>query len=360
MTDGSITAVFNQLENDLPQKLSFELTRFAQDDAFLHLAALQDRRRAALRAYFAQRGLTRVILGGYIDAFDAQLPGCTVEYLEKRFFADPDQAVRARKRDFLEGAVVIMNNIAVGRDRAEFVDFHARCDRTIFVMWDMDNHHWHKLSPFLAAHGDVYAPGNHENLYTLTRYNWATVGPVYCATIQWSRRFLTDNLDRMITADRSNAPLGRHAWYADFPHRNRVVSTLSRHYPSIGFTEGNFHGRTPQERLEEWCSHKLHWIAPVLNDVPIRIFDALITGGIPIVPASMRFLPPIRDIDRAHILFSTPDDLLDPRPLVERGNAMFDAGGADGIVTRHRYALENHHGDQRIAQLMDIVRELFA
>lgn len=360
MTDGSITAVFNQLENDLPRKLSFELTRFGQGDAFLHLAALQDRRRAALRAYFAQRGLTRVILGGYIDNFDAQLPGCTVEYVEKRFFADPDPAVRARKRAFLEGAVVIMNNNVVGRDRAEFVDFHARCDRTIFVAWDMDNHHWHKLSPFLAAHSDVYAPAHHENLYTLTRYNWATVGPVYCSTIQWSRRFLADNLDRMITAHRSNAPLGRHVRYADFPYRNHVVGTLSRYYPSIGFTEGSFHGRTPQERLEEWCSHKLHWIAPVLNDVPIRVFDALITGGIPIVPASMRFLPPIRDIDRAHILFSTPDDLLDPRPLVERGNAMFDAGGAGGIVTRHRYAMENHHGDQRIAQLMDIVRELFA
>jgi hypothetical protein len=112
--------------------------------------------------------------------------------------------------------------------------------------------------------------------------------------------------------------------------------------------------------LQEWYSHKLHWIAPVLNDVAIRIFDALSTGGIPIVPASMQFLAPLRDIDRGHVLFSTPDDIMNPKALIERGTAMFDQSGADGIAARHRYALDHHHGDQRMADVMRAVRELFA
>jgi hypothetical protein len=118
--------------------------------------------------------------------------------------------------------------------------------------------------------------------------------------------------------------------------------------------------RTPDERLEEWYSHKVHWIAPVLNDVAIRIFDALSSGGIPVVPASMQFLPPIRGINRDHIVFSTPDDIMNPKPLIERAVAMFDAGGADGIVARHRYALDHHHGDQRMADILRAVKEHFA
>lgn len=81
-----------------------------------------------------------------------------------------------------------------------------------------------------------------------------------------------------------------------FWHLNRVISTLSRAFSSIGFSIESFHGRSKEDRLQEWCSHKRHWIMPVLNDVPIRIFDALLTGGSPTVPESMRSLPSVNKI----------------------------------------------------------------
>lgn len=361
MGQPSIYTVFQAIENrTLPVQQSQELVKFAQHDTFFHLAALKHSRANALKAWFADKVLNRVILGANINGFGCQIPGCMVEYLEKGFFVEPDDAIRAEKRAHLEGAIVVVNNNDVGQAKAEFADFYTQCDKTIFVAWDWDNHHWLDLSTFLAAHSDVYAPAHHENLYLLTRYNWATVGPVYCGTVQWSRVFLAGSIAKIVTTKRSNAPLGMHIPYAPFTYRNRVVSTLSQHYPTIGFSDRNFHVRTTDERLEEWYSHKVHWIAPVLNDVAIRIFDALSTGGIPVVPASMQFLPPIASINRYHIVFSTPDDIMNPKPLIERAVAMFDAGGVDGIVARHRYALDHHHGDQRMADVMAFVRERFA
>ena len=358
----SITSVFHTIEDkDLPVRQSAESIRFTQAEKFFHLAAVKGSRAARLRQHFSKVGLSKVFLSANINGFGCQLPGCTVQYLEKGFFQEGDEAARARKRAQLEGAVVIVNNNDVGLNNgtASYADFYTQCDKTIFVAWDWDNHHWLDLSLFLAAHSDIYAPAHHENLYLLSRYNGAIAGPVYCSTVQWTREFLAASLPQLITTPRSSDPLGKHIPYGPFSFRNRVVSTLSQHYPSIGFSDRTFHVRSPEERLQEWAAHKVHWIVPVLNDVAIRIFDALITGGIAIVPESMRHLPPIRQIGREHILFCGPDDIMNPKPIVARANALFDQGGVDMIAQRHRYALDHHHGDQRMREIMGFVAENF-
>ena len=113
-----------------------------------------------------------------------------------------------------------------------------------------------------------------------------------------------------------------------------------------------------EDRLVEWYSHKTHWIAPVLNDVPIRIFDALATGGIPIVPNSLRFLPPVSSIPREFIAFYSATDIVHPHACVAWANGLFDRGGRDGVVDRHRLALRNYHGDTSIRQMLGYAAEV--
>jgi hypothetical protein len=254
---------------------------------------------------------------------------------------------------------VIVNNNDIGRDLAAYAHFYETCPRTIFVAWDWDNHHWLDLSSFFAAHSDLYVPVHHENLYLLSRYNWLSAGPVYATTVQWSRKLLTENLPLILSNPRSNDPLGKHIPYAAFPFRNQVVSTLNQTYPSIGFSDHTFHARTPMERLVEWVSHKVHWIAPVLNDVGIRVSDALCTGGIPILPESMRFLPFIRDIPTNAILFCSPHDILNPRPLINKAVALFDSGGPDQLVARHRFGIDSLHGDRSMQDIHNFVTSAF-
>lgn len=356
-----ITQLFSNIpENNLPARHSGEYIKFAQSDLFFHLAAAKQARVSGLNKVFSNSGIRKVYLSANLGNFGCVAKNFNVEVLEKNFFLETDAVRRAGKLTQLEGCVVIVNNNDAGtlEARAAYAAFYSECTTTCFIAWDWDNHHWLDLSTFLAAHSDIYAPAHHENLYLLSRFNWLTAGPVYCSSVQWSREFLTDNLDKILLTERSSAPLGMHIPYGQFSFRMQVISTLNQFYPSIGFSSRSFHERTPLDKLQEWCAHKTHWIAPVLNDVPIRLFDALITGGIPLVPDSMRFLPPVNAIPREWIAFYSAADIVNPQSLVERANRLFDEGGKDGMVARHRYALEHHHGDASVRQMLDYADEI--
>jgi len=356
----SITQLFAGLpDRGLPARHVTEYMKFAQHESFFHLAAAKEARIAQLKANFAKNGLPKVYLSANLSGFECDIEGVDIAILDKKFFEELGPSDRQAKKAMLDGCVVIINNndVASTEARTAYAEFFAECASTFFITWDWDNHHWLELSTFLAAHSDIYAPAHHENLYLLSRYNWLTAGPVYCSSVQWPRRFLLDHLPEMLAAKRADTPLGMHIPYAPFSFRMQVITTLNQHYPTIGFSSRAFHGRTLEDRLKEWYSHKTHWIAPVLNDVPIRIFDALITGGIPIVPASLRFLPPVKDIPREYIAFYSPADIVNPKALVKRALDLFDKGGNAGMTARHRFAVEKHHGDTSVHQMLNFAAE---
>jgi hypothetical protein len=358
----SISELFLGLpDRGWPARHATDLMAHGQGETLFHLAAAKQVRSRLLAAHFAGRRVERVLISANLASFEHERPGGTVEFLDKGFFAEPDAQARERKIEHLHDAIVIVNNndIGGGDGAVAFAEFTARCRHTVFVAWDWDNHHWLDQSTMLAALCDVYAPAHHENLYLLSRYNAILAGPVYCGSVQWSRRYLTAQLPHILAADRSDAPLGMHIAYGPFAFRNRVVGTLAQHFPSVGFSDRRFHARTADERLAEWTAHKAHWIVPVLNDVPIRIFDALITGGIPIIPESLRHLPPASGLDARDAVFYGPLDIVEPAAVVARANALFDAGGVDRQVARHRLALDHHHGDARIEQMLEVVRRQY-
>jgi hypothetical protein len=281
--------------------------------------------------------------------------GFDIRILPFDFFSHEFSALE-HKVKLLDNAIVIVNNNCMSSGYAE--TFHA-CPNTLFTGWDYDNHHWFKRSLVLAACSDLYVPAHHENLYLLSRFNWLTAGPVYAGIQQWPLSLLSESLPRILQSERSAAPLGQHIRYPQFPLRNQVVTSVGASFSTVGFSTPQYHAMPPDERLNEWIAHKTHWITPVLNDVPIRLFDALVTGGIPIVPESQRFLPCVRDIPRDFICFYGISDVLDPKAVVERANFMFDAGGQHGIAARYQYALENHHISVRINSILDLVANAF-
>jgi hypothetical protein len=349
-------------DRDLPARQAGEYISFSQHELFFHLAIAKNAKLMQLRKHYKRQMPCKVMLGPRFAGFECCVDGYEISVLERDFFRLTGGEQDEEKKRRLSDSIVIVNNndIASQDARVAYSKFTQECITTCFVAWDWDNHHWLELSTFLAAYSDFYAPSHHENLYLLSRYNWLLIGPVYCATEQWPKKFLTDNLDRMLQAERSSLPLGMHIPHPRFDFRMQVVNTLNKFYPSIGFSNPDFHHRSREDRFNEWCAYKTHWIAPVLNDVPIRLFDALITGGIPIVPESMRYLPPIAQIPRQFIAFYSAADIVNPEPLVAYANELFDLSGKSGIVERHRYALENHHSDISIAHILKVVHEQFS
>lgn len=353
---------FSFEDTKLPGEQVADYIDYTQDDFYFRHAGLKFNRIEKLKKHFSRTPLKRIFISSTFANIDFKLDGWDVICLEKNFFHFANKEAFEQKRDYLKNSLVITNNndMIIDNNTWHYSEFYINCEFTIFAAWDFDNHHGMRFSTFLAAHSDIYIPAHHENLYILSRYNWLIAGPVYAGIIQWSRKFIADHLPEILQSERSDAPLGMHVYYPAFPFRTKIVSTLHHHYSTIGFTDLTFHDRSTEDRLHEWYSHKSHWVAPVLNDVSIRIFDALATGGIPIIPESLRFLPPINDIGSDHIVFYNPHDIIKPQEVVAKANELFDKGGRDKMIERHVFALNNHHGSIKILRILKYVNEAFS
>jgi hypothetical protein len=352
-----ITQLYNSILNpDTPICQIVELKKFAQEGTFGTLAVEKNKRIIKVCDNLKDRIINRIYTSYNLTTLSA--PGYSIEPLDRYFFREYSE----EKASKLFGSLVIVgnNSLSDSEDREGYIQFFKECTSTLFISWDWDNHQWLDLSTFLATHSDIYAVSHPENLYLLSRYNWLIAGPVNCATIQWTSSFLTENLSEIIKVKRSNSPLGQHNSYDTFWFREYVISSVGRYYPDVRMNESpiSYQTNSAEDRLSKWISHKSHWLMPVLNDIPIRIFDSLITGGIAIVPESLRFLPPIRDIPRDYIVFFTPKDIESPQRITEKANSLFDKGGVEGIITRHRYALLNHHADVRLQQILSFIYEV--
>lgn len=257
-----------------------------------------------------------------------------------------------------ENSIVILsnNNVMVNNNLDKFITLYLKSPSSIFAIWDFDNHHWFALSGMLAAVSDLYVPTHADNLEPLSRYNNIMAGPVTSGVIQWPKEFLEENLDIITKTERSNDPLGTHIEYPQFPLRMKNLKTLHRTLPSVKLVDGSYHSRSMIDRFTEWCSHKSHWIVPVLNDAPIRIFDALITGGIPIVPRSLKYH---RDVINLwdHVVFYDYEDIQAPWEITNKANQMFDSAGEQGVLDRHRLICYNHHVDNRVETILKAIED---
>jgi hypothetical protein len=330
-----------------------------QGSAFFHLAHAKQSRMNHLRLAMGCQKIRTVWVTNNIRLLsDAALAG-EVRALEEDFFAAEDpMSVKKKSADLSRSVVVVNNNDAHeagGTDRlARWV---ARCPDTVFLAWDWDNHHWLSLSYPLAALVDVYCPVHYENLYPLSRFN-ASMAVVPPGTVQWTVAFLRARQELMLNAVRADGPLGKHIYYGAFGYRNQVIATLGSRYPDVCFTTHQFHDLTPDEKFLEWVGFKLHMIVPVLNDVPIRLFDAWVTGGIPLVPESLRFSTVFADVDARDVVYYSAADVLEPQAMIKTALDLFDTAGREGMLRRHNYGLLRHHGEQRLRRMLEVARDL--
>jgi hypothetical protein len=259
-----------------------------------------------------------------------------------------------------ENSIIILgnNNVLVNNSLDKFISLYLNSPTSIFVIWDFDNHHWFSLSNILAACSDLFVPAHSDNLEVLSRYNNVMAGPIPCGIIQWSKDFLKENIDIVKNTERSDTPLGTHIEYPQFPLRQKNLKTLNLKLPNVKLVDGSYHSRDITDRFVEWCSHKSHWIVPVLNDAPIRIYDSLVTGGIPIVPRSIKYHKYIENL-WDHVLFYDYWDIQNPEEITKRANDLFDSRGSKGVLDRHQLSCYNHHVDNRVETILEAVKNEF-
>jgi hypothetical protein len=290
--------------------------------------------------------ITKVYLGEHLK--NARPINSAREYisLEKDFLKNP-------LKNIPSGSLFFLTNNDIGESLPKYIDLYNNNPDVLFVIWDWDSQHWVYMSSMLALHCDFYIPATSENAFLLSHFNPFVIGPVFVGAHQWTRRFLMDNIE-LFFEDRLNVPLGPHAFYGNFARRNRAISTVSKVYPSVNFGNHDYKVKSELDNLKEWAQHKTHWVAPVLGGVPIRVFNALITGGIPILPAFYKNLPEISILGNSPLYYDV-SDLIEPEMINQAAVAKFDLGGESGLIQRISNAIENHHVDGHCERIFNAI-----
>jgi len=269
----------------------------------------------------------------------------------------------ALAEDFLEqesvrfpaGSIIFLTNNDIGKNLPRYLELYASSTDSLCIVWDWDSQHWLQMSGILAVSTDYYVSASSENTFVLSHFSPAIIGPVFVGAHQWSKKFILENMATLLGA-RANTPLGPHGFYEKYAKRNRAIAAVGQHFDSVGFVGNDYKGRTDVENLSQWAGHKTHWIAPVLGGVPIRVYNALITGGIPIVPSFYRNLPEIHAMGDIPVFYET-SDLIDPVSINAVAVAKFDHQGESGLLTRIANAIEHHHVDLHCERILRAIEQ---
>lgn len=257
---------------------------------------------------------------------------------------------------FEPDTIYILNSNDVAQIGQKYMGMFLQQPRAHICIWDFDNHHAINESQKLALLSDFYVPCHPHNNEIYAGLTKAMGTPVSAAVIQWSRAFLSEHRDRLLAAARDPQPLGRHILYQQFPERNAMLRTLNAYFKHVGPATRVYHERTELDRLDEWAAHMSHWIVPTRGDLPIRVFDALITGGVPILPASLKDLPALADLQE-HLFYFEPNDVEAPLAIAAAANAHFGKQGEAGIIARHELAMAKGHMDSRVQDILAQIHE---
>ena len=89
----------------------------------------------------------------------------------------------------------------------------------------------------------------------------------------------------------------------------------------------------------------------MFNDLPLRFFDSLVTGGIPLIPMTLKPYVDFLKIPPEYYLCYGPKDIIDVENFITVGLKVFKKLGKEGQIARFNFALQHFHADAIIAKL---------
>jgi GT2 family glycosyltransferase len=237
---------------------------------------------------------------------------------------------------------------------------------TPIIGWFWDNHH-HVFENYRTASDlDICAPGHAFACNYLRAAMYVTHHAVPLCVSQWSADESRQFFERFQRQERSNALYGGFVRYAMAAKRNRLIEQLIDAGKSgVYFLEEHalerYFGMSLDKRFEAWMSHKASLCLPLAGDVSQRLFDALLTGQIPIVPRDVydldRVIPPTVQAELPIVRLNDYSTASVVRAH-EEARSLFDELGHPGVVRRHEFALRRHMFVNRIGALISAAQAL--
>jgi hypothetical protein len=299
-----------------------------------------------------------------LDFVSSEINGRQIETIPyEQFSSFVDDLSTAELR--LKHSITVLTNNTINRIGLEkFAKIYSATPKTIYVLQDIDSHHWHELSLQIAALVDVYAPGHSGAFIVEGRINPHLVTGIPIGTTQWSYDFLSEHIPKLAVKQRLDEPFGMHSFYPRFKFRNQAVVTLAKHSSFTGLQNSadttGFLGRSAEQRWDDWTRHKLHWIIPVAHDLPNRFFDALVTGGIPLAPKSLRSEIMQVGISDSEVCYYDGLDILEPSSFIKKALKKYDdLGGNEQSIERAINTFNKFHVNNIVDRLITSAVNLY-
>jgi hypothetical protein len=307
----------------------------------------------------SKRPLNAVFLSAQKRHFCTQEPK-SVDVSDIEFTVLPDIAEVLQQRSHYDVCVLSCHN-----EGEEKILFNLRRNNLagLYFVWMWDNHHHHVTNLRTAMLADVVFSSHwHDHQYL--NFPITLCGPhIPLHSRQWSARLISQIYPDGLPISRADGIFGGFGHYRGLSKRNAFIEQLMTQCPGHALSLVNvesYYQVPVKDRLAAWMNHKVHLIVPVARDLSSRLFEALMTGQIPLVPDD------VPDLDRV-----VPTDLQQSLPILRwrhdstesvqaawrHGVERFDSEGAVGVARRHAFAREHHSLTARFQSFAAFVRK---
>ena len=264
-------------------------------------------------------------------------------------------------------AIVNANYVATPELQKQWKQLLKPVKGPLGVIWNYDNHHSFTGNIVKGSIFDVFVPAHTNYTDYLMTAKCLLVSPTPCGLAQWTPDFVREGFEKFGNQERSNKLDGGFTLHNyRGAYREKFIEELSQALPNsdvrgVRFGEKGYWRNDPMENVKTWMSYKSSVSISINNDIPIRVFDALAVGQIPLVPSwlsgfdsiipqsEQKRLPVVRyyensaaEVARAH------------RQAIE----LFDKDGYEGALRRHNYCLEHHTLNQRYEDILGKIDQI--
>jgi hypothetical protein len=237
-------------------------------------------------------------------------------------------------------------------------------NKSLIAVWMWDNHISIEKNIRTSLAADLIFPSHLYNIDYLLNSVSAIVAYIPACSAQWTvqeARGIYNKYEASIV--RKEKVLLNYVDYEP-TWRSSLLKHLNLSAPEADVIimprddRSRYFEKTSEDRFIEWMSYKATLILPVDRDLSTRVFDALLSGQIVIVPsiiADLDFAIP-KEIQAKYGIIHVPNLEIDTlRKAFVQAIKMFNESGKEGARQRHEYALSNHMLVNRIEQMMNVI-----
>lgn len=267
-------------------------------------------------------------------------------------------------KDSLDGFdLFITNNNFLYKDYGRITEV-LKSSSCLSVCWHWDNHHMFEMNGMLVNSFDYIFPA-HSNGSIALHDGTAILGQVVpCCVFQWSVDEAAEYFQKVSEGVRSDNLYGRFNSYPgrvglrDIFLRDVKKSIINNSVDVITYYENGWLNQSKLDRFEALAKYKIVLCNPIYNDVPARLYDALLVGAIPIIPYG---LP---DLDIAFnyqnqtslpVIKYLPDSIVSLQSACREAIQVFNSMGVEGVLKRNSLVVNNHMLIHRIARIINEV-----